>query len=175
MSDYIVFFEKQLERVNYWLSYAETKNAAMIALNVAMCAVFISMSLPGSLYAVVMVGLLVSTIILMISFFPFLGNKVSKKKKEKTEDNYIFFGDIALTNNANDYISKVDIRYFNGKQQSNENSKLVLDLANEIIYNSRLARRKFVVFRLALGIDILVVAYMVIRFLPYVLSLFNSI
>ena len=36
MIDYISFFEKQLERVNYWLSYAETKNAAMIALNVAM-------------------------------------------------------------------------------------------------------------------------------------------
>ena len=30
-------FRKQLERVNYWLSYAETKNAAMIALNVAIC------------------------------------------------------------------------------------------------------------------------------------------
>ena len=30
MIDYISFFEKQLERVNYWLSYAETKNAASI-------------------------------------------------------------------------------------------------------------------------------------------------
>lgn len=29
MIDYISFFEKQLERVNYWLSYAETKNAAI--------------------------------------------------------------------------------------------------------------------------------------------------
>ena len=56
MIDYISFFEKQLERVNYWLSYAETKNAAMIALNVAICAALISMSLSDRLYVIAMVG-----------------------------------------------------------------------------------------------------------------------
>ena len=125
MIDYISFFEKQLERVNYWLSYAETKNAAMIALNVAICAALISMSLSDRLYVIAMVGLLVSTIILMVSFFPFLANKASKS----------------------------------------ESDKLVLDFANEIIYNSRLACRKFVAFKWALGIDVLAVACIVIQFL----------
>ena len=96
MIDYISFFEKQLERVNYWLSYAETKNAAMIALNVAICAALISMSLSDRLYVIAMVGLLVSTIILMVSFFPFLANKASKREKAKIAENYIFFGDICL-------------------------------------------------------------------------------
>lgn len=94
MIDYISFFEKQLERVNYWLSYAETKNAAMIALNVAICAALISMSLSDRLYVIAMVGLLVSTIILMVSFFPFLANKASKKEKAKIAESrelYLFW------------------------------------------------------------------------------------
>ena len=153
MIDYISFFEKQLERVNYWLSYAETKNAAMIALNVAICAALISMSLSDRLYVIAMVGLLVSTIILMVSFFPFLANKASKKEKAKIAENYIFFGDI------------VNTCYFNGQKQNSESDKLVLDFANEIIYNSRLACRKFVAFKWALGIDVLAVACIVIQFL----------
>lgn len=118
MIDYISFFEKQLERVNYWLSYAETKNAAMIALNVAICAALISMSLSDRLYVIAMVGLLVSTIILMVSFFPFLANKASKKEKAKIAENYIFFGDIALIDNAKDYISNVNTCYFNGQSKT---------------------------------------------------------
>ena len=159
MIDYISFFEKQLDRVNYWLSYAETKNAAMIALNVAICAALISMSLSDRLYVIAMVGLLVSTIILMVSFFPFLANKASKKEKAKIAENYIFFGDIA------DYISNVNTCYFNGQKQNSESDKLVLDFANGIIYNSRLACRKFVAFKWALGIDVLAVACIVIQFL----------
>lgn len=123
MIDYISFFEKQLERVNYWLSYAETKNAAMIALNVAICAALISMSLSDRLYVIAMVGLLVSTIILMVSFFPFLANKASKKEKAKIAENYIFFGDIALIDNAKDYISNVNTCYFNGQKQNSESDK----------------------------------------------------
>ena len=161
MIDYISFFEKQLERVNYWLSYAETKNAAMIALNVAICAALISMSLSDRLYVIAMVGLLVSTIILMVSFFPFLANKASKKEKAKIAENYIFFGDIALIDNAKDYISNVNTCYFNGQKQNSESDKLVLDFANEIIYNSR----QFVAFKWALGIDVLAVACIVIQFL----------
>ena len=154
-----------IERVNYWLSYAETKNAAMIALNVAICAALISMSLSDRLYVIAMVGLLVSTIILMVSFFPFLANKASKKEKAKIAENYIFFGDIALIDNAKDYISNVNTCYFNGQKQNSESDKLVLDFANEIIYNSRLACRKFVAFKWALGIDVLAVACIVIQFL----------
>lgn len=165
MIDYISFFEKQLERVNYWLSYAETKNAAMIALNVAICAALISMSLSDRLYVIAMVGLLVSTIILMVSFFPFLANKASKREKAKIAENYIFFGDIALIDNAKDYISNVNTCYFNGQKQNSESDKLVLDFANEIIYNSRFACRKFVAFKWALGIDVLAVACIVIQFL----------
>lgn len=85
MIDYISFFEKQLERVNYWLSYAETKNAAMIALNVAICAALISMSLSDRLYVIAMVGLLVSTIILMVSFSLFLQIKPPRRKKRKLQ------------------------------------------------------------------------------------------
>ena len=139
--------------------------SAMIALNVAICAALISMSLSDRLYVIAMVGLLVSTIILMVSFFPFLANKASKREKAKIAENYIFFGDIALIDNAKDYISNVNTCYFNGQKQNSESDKLVLDFANEIIYNSRLACRKFVAFKWALGIDVLAVACIVIQFL----------
>lgn len=90
----------------------------MIALNVAICAALISMSLSDRLYVIAMVGLLVSTIILMVSFFPFLANKASKREKAKIAENYIFFGDIALIDNAKDYISNVNTCYFNGQKQT---------------------------------------------------------
>ena len=64
-----------------------------------------------------------------------------------------------------DYISNVNTCYFNGQKQNSESDKLVLDFANEIIYNSRLACRKFVAFKWALGIDVLAVACIVIQFL----------
>ena len=101
----------------------------------------------------------------MVSFFPFLANKASKREKAKIAENYIFFGDIALIDNAKDYISNVNTCYFNGQKQNSESDKLVLDFANEIIYNSRLACRKFVAFKWALGIDVLAVACIVIQFL----------
>lgn len=39
MKDRIEFLEKNLERINSWLQFAEAKNAAMIAFIVAMLAV----------------------------------------------------------------------------------------------------------------------------------------
>ena len=35
-------FENQLERTNFWLSFAEAKNGAIIAINVALIAVLIT-------------------------------------------------------------------------------------------------------------------------------------
>ena len=37
----IEYFEKQLDRTDKWLSFAEAKNAALIALNLAMCGVIV--------------------------------------------------------------------------------------------------------------------------------------
>lgn len=94
-----------------------------------------------------------------------LHRKQTRKSNKRQIENYIFFGDIALIDNAKDYISNVNTCYFNGQKQNSESDKLVLDFANEIIYNSRLACRKFVAFKWALGIDILAVACIVIQFL----------
>lgn len=40
-------FEEQLERTNYWLSFAEAKNGAIIAINVALIASLIAITGKG--------------------------------------------------------------------------------------------------------------------------------
>lgn len=100
----------------------------------------------------------------MVSFFPFLANKASKKEKRKLQ-RIISFWRYCIDRQCKDYISNVNTCYFNGQKQNSESDKLVLDFANEIIYNSRLACRKFVAFKWALGIDVLAVACIVIQFL----------
>ena len=78
----------------------------------AICAALISMSLSDRLYVIAMAGLLVSTIILMVSFFPFLTNKASKKEKAKIAENYIFFGAIALIDNAKELYFQCEYMLF---------------------------------------------------------------
>ena len=48
MNKNVEFYEKNLERVNYWLQFAEAKNAAVIAFIVAILAVIYSGDVIGN-------------------------------------------------------------------------------------------------------------------------------
>ena len=48
-------FENQLERTNFWLSFAEAKNGAIIAINVALIAVLITIFDKAPIFCIVAV------------------------------------------------------------------------------------------------------------------------
>ena len=64
-------FENQLERTNYWLSFAEAKNGAIIAINVALIAVLITIFDKAPIFCVIAIScFLVSCTLSLISFIP---------------------------------------------------------------------------------------------------------
>ena len=152
-------FEKQLERTNTWLSFAEAKNAALIAFNVSMIAVISDvLSDYMVLLVILVILLLISTIVALVSFMPETKNVSSNEKDAQEDNNLLFFGDIAKCNDRTDYIEKTKKRYFLPIDPEKENENINSDLASEILINSRLTVKKYNLFKLALMIDFLCLA-----------------
>ena len=154
MKDFLI---EQLERTNYWLSFSEAKNAALVALNIAIIAVFTQLNMLGIIIqAILCILFLVSMLHCLISFSPNLKNKADEKGAEIIENcNLIFYGDIAKLGDSDIYLSCVQNRY---KFQFDESEKyLYEDLAEEIVINSQIAVKKYGMFKKAIVIDILAV------------------
>ena len=149
-------FEKQLERTNTWLSFAEAKNAALIAFNVSMIAVLSDVLSDYIVLLVILaILLLISTIVALLSFMPEIKNVSSDEKDVQEANNLLFFGDIAKCNDKTDYIEKTKKRYFLSIDTEIENENINTDLASEILINSRLTVKKYNLFKVALMIDFL--------------------
>ena len=64
-------FENQLERTNFWLSFAEAKNGAIIAINVALIAVLITIFDKAPIFCVIAISCFLASCTLgLISFIP---------------------------------------------------------------------------------------------------------
>lgn len=158
----IEYFEKQLDRTDKWLSFAEAKNAALIALNLAMCGVIVKwIGKPIDSFCVKRLLIadlalfIISLLIALFSFFPNLSKtpKINSDSKKKDSNfNLIFYGDIQSFSSAEEYI-----RYFclQCKYPLSETLKRpFIDFANEIIINSQITVRKYKLFKCALNFDI---------------------
>lgn len=156
------FLNEQLERTNYWLSFSEAKNAALVALNVAIIAVCTQVDMLGMIMQVVLCILfLVSTSCCLLSFSPNLKNKADGRGVDTIENcNLIFYGDIAKLGDSVTYMSCVKDRY---KLKIDEEEKyLYEDLAEEIVINSQIAVGKYRMFKRAIVVDILAVIVLAI-------------
>ena len=164
MYDKIVsHFEKQLDRTNYWLSFAEAKNGAVIAVNVALMAVLVEIFDKAPVFCVVaMCCFLVSCGLSLISFIP---NTNSRPDVEKSTDydamNLLFYGDIALIGTTSKYIELSINRYFTGVEPM-IGDKIVYDLASNVLINSRIAMKKYGLFKWAVKVDLLAIAFVII-------------
>ncbi len=145
------FLNSQLDRVNYWLSFAEAKNGALLALNVAALALLSDF---GSDYTViwtlVVISLLASCAVALWSFFP-ITKELCYKKEFEHEDNLTFWGDIAAYSSET-YLNEVLRQYFPRSSECTA-SRLAQDIANEITSNSKIAFRKYKFFKGALFLD----------------------
>lgn len=162
MSNLEEHFEKQLERVNIWLSFAEAKNAALIAFNVAMPSIFVNVCSIYPVYCtVLLVMFILSAMICLFSFVPNLQNHPESLVTNKTPVNLLFFSDIAAFRDVNSYINQVRERYYPSVSSESING-ILLDLASEILINSRIATRKYKLFKKGLFLDFFALIFAII-------------
>ena len=150
------FFDKQLERTNYWLSFAEAKNAALVAFNIAAIA-FIAEFLKDlpCFSTVIMIVFIASSLVCLRSFLPNDTSRPKSGPKFLPTDNLLFWKDIAYSENEEKYMEHVISRYFPSAVVDDTEKQLYTDFCSEIVINSRIAMSKYNLFTLALRIDCL--------------------
>ena len=158
-------FENQLERTNFWLSFAEAKNGAIIAINVALIAVLITIFDKAPLFCVIAISCFLASCILgLISFIPNTKSRPDKNEIENTgEKNLLFYGDIASIGTIEEYIKLSINRYFSNEEMDIVN-ELVYDLASEVLINSRITVKKYKNFKNAVKIDFIALVMTIIFF-----------
>ena len=86
------------DNVNNWVTFAEAKNAAIIAFNVACISCIWDIEGIKEIKILPYIwglGIIVSTIMALISFVPQTGKGISDNEKQSDSDNLLFFKDIA--------------------------------------------------------------------------------
>ena len=178
----IEFLKEQLERTNYWISFAEAKNGAIVAINIALMTIIVDLfSYAAELCVFALSCLIVSNLICLISFFPNLkthwkkeddkGNidkeKLSGEKSAKNDDselNLLFYSDIAKLSEEQ-YKEQVRIKYGEQFGEKCFNNKIAFDYLSEIHINSCIANRKYILFKYAIKSDIFALVLCIIIFI----------
>ena len=142
-----------------WMKFAEAKNAVILAFSGAgITAIVTSLSTTSKLSQSLYIGFLTSIVFLCItslvcaiSFLPktdlehivWLNKKPSKKsgKSIKDTDNLYFFEELQKYNSM-ELLEAINKHYFENKIQL-PYKKEYLDLANQIVINSKIASMKF--------------------------------
>lgn len=168
------FFEKQFENVNKWLSFAEAKNAALIAFNIAMLKIINDLYKVSHIASIIMMILIiVSLCISLKSFIPNLSKKVEQMDKNKVDGNFkdvndvenlIFYRNIAQINKKEILLEMVRNKYFPDVDKSYLDSPYLLDLSEEIVINSKITLKKYNAFSNALHLDLVAVILILIIF-----------
>lgn len=151
----ITFYEKSLDRVNYWLQFAETKHAALIAFVIAVLAVIYSSdNIINAEYKIILtIGYTISLGISLLSFLPIYKFNIHLKMGEYLEkDNILFWGDICKYT-LDDYMFKVNREIFTDKEKTFTKEEELF--SEEILINSRIANRKYKLFKYSLFVVIL--------------------
>lgn len=151
--------------VNKWLTFAEAKNGAMIALNGAILAGLANILFNKDFneYFNIWVKMILyisvactaaAIVILLISFLPQLSVFKGMDVSCDEECVLIYYGDIAKYKNEKQYIKHIYHYYFNIDKSEDELSKIEIDYGKEIIINSSIAVKKLKWFKLALKFTI---------------------
>lgn len=155
------------ENVNNWLNFAEAKNGALVAFDIAIIGTILGTDYfknYTSILIILVVGFSISLVVALISFIPNLNkfiNNFSRSSQPKDDDNLIFFGDIQKYT-AITYVQKLYKNYINIDIDEKDIKKLVFDYASEIIENSKICILKYKLFKFSIWSAILTVIIFVI-------------
>lgn len=150
------FFDRQLERTNYWLSFAEAKNAALLAFNIAVIAFVAEFQKDHPVMStVIMFVFIIASLVCLRSFLPNDTSRPDPGPKFLPTDNLLFWKDIAHVEDDQKYLARVIEQYYPGTTLNDSERKMFLDFSSEIVINSRIAMAKYSLFTWALRIDFL--------------------
>lgn len=168
------FLDKEFAIINHWLSFAEAKNAAMIALDTALIGISTRIIVSETVFQnncllifiiTVLALIIISLILALFSFLPIMVSgknlilvvynkfiNASGHDSIKEDKNYIFYRDVARLEKAENYLKMLmhnyGFPYFDKDQYLN-------DMAQEIYINSQVTVSKFIYFRLSASILIM--------------------
>jgi hypothetical protein len=139
--------------VNSWLTFAEAKNGALLALDsglaLAITSIVLDRCMPRLLlwyfYSAISFTV-VSLLVVLLSFLPQSHPSQGKPRSVCEQDNLWFYGDIAQYDSQS-YLEA--LRMSIAETDVPEN-RLCVDLAGQVIANSRIAVRKYTYFRAAI-------------------------
>jgi len=171
--------EDILSKVNEWLKFAETKNASLIALIGGAIIAFISLSFSINIFQC-QFGIYYFYNFLLFSFLGLITALLSflpqtklfwlwKEKDLKRRPNIFFYGDLAHTSPD----SLINLIYNDEIDGQDPIKKIRRDLAEQVVSNSKITRRKYHYFRIALWFVIsailtpIVSAFLYIGFDPH--------
>lgn len=144
------------ENINKWLTFAEAKNAALAAFNSGISIALFNLLRsqgdsidPYLKFYVIFCALtfMLSTAFCLFSFMPATRFKMHFENNPASTDNMYFYGSIVKHTNES-YLKLVSEK----KSFDFEYSKSDFDMANQIISNSKIACKKFEIFKKALWI-----------------------
>ena len=161
------FLKEQLERVNYWLSFGEAKNGALIAFNMALMAMLIELfKYAPLLCTITLICLVLSNCMCLLSFVPDLTshNAENKNSVDINSVNLLFYSDIAKLDKEQ-YIDALKTKYTDLFKESSLVGKRELDYVSEIYTNSCIAARKYHLFRKAVHIDLIAMVLVAVSFM----------
>lgn len=165
------FLDKEFAIINHWLSFAEAKNAAVIALDTALIGISTRIIVSETVFQnncllifiiTILALIIISLILALFSFLPIMVSgknlilvvynkfiNVSGRASIREDKNYIFYRDIARLEKAENYLKMLmhnyGFPYFDKDQYLN-------DMAQEIYINSQVTVSKFIYFRLSASI-----------------------
>jgi hypothetical protein len=149
-----------LDRVIDWLKFAEAKNTGVVGLSSTALGVIVTFLVAGpTLPTLAGVGLGVGAVVLMVSlmlavasFLPSTDlerHLIGKREEPGPNDNLLFYGHLTRYE-PRALAGAVARLYFEDESENLVLSKLSVDLAAQIVTNSRITVRKLTLFRYSL-------------------------
>lgn len=149
MKEHTILLEKVQADITGCLRFAETKNGALLAFDIAL--LFGIPKIPD-----------VSLIITLWSFWP-INKKIKKAEKRKVNCDLLHFAYIAMYT-RNEYLVELYKSYWkNEVVDFDKISQEEKDLAQEIVMNSRIAVQKQNLFKISLGITEMALVLLLIK------------
>lgn len=145
---------------NSWLQFAEAKNAAMIAFNVAMAAFLAEMDMPR----VIFVGLIVSMAVSVWAFYP-VNVKLPRLSGRIVTANLLHYAYIASLE-RDQYLQKLYGSYWGETNMKSVSfPQIERDYCEEIVSNARITLRKQNCFNISFFIDVITMFLLVLLFI----------
>lgn len=147
------------------MSFAEAKHAANIAFVVACIAAIMSVDDLNMLLYGIAILLLGSGLCSLFAIYPKLDKKGVKEQRQRESNDNLIYYDVIKTyvGRTEEYLKRVEELYFSSETYIF--TRYQIDLANEIILNSKIASDKYILLKYAVSMDILALAILLTGFI----------